>query len=146
MWGSIVIYNYITWSITFTASSELCSFAITVFMWLQSCPVHNRKTSTSLFSIIESVGSIYRDSAGMLYMNNTPCCECCKSTKLESRHTAKLFNFLSSSFSSSDWLVQNYVTLSPWFLHKTATIYAMQCTSPSPFHNFVVSQVLKIGH
>ena len=41
--------------------------------------------------------------------------------------------------SSSDGLVQNYVTLSQWFPHKTAVFYTEQCTSTSLFHNFEVS-------
>ena len=39
----------------------------------------------------------------------------------------------SSSSSSSDRLVQICVTLSRWFLHKTAAFSTEQCTSPSLF-------------
>ena len=39
----------------------------------------------------------------------------------------------SSSSSSSDGLVQNCVTLSRCFLHKTAALTTEQCTSPSLF-------------
>ena len=52
--------------------------------------------------------------------------------------------FLSSSFTSSSSssyrLVQNCMTLSPWFLHKTGTFYTEQCTNPSLFHNFEASR------
>ena len=40
----------------------------------------------------------------------------------------------------NDKLVQNCVILSQRFLHKTAAFYTEQCTSPSLFHNFEVSQ------
>jgi len=36
-------------------------------------------------------------------------------------------------------LVQNFVTLSWWFSHKTAACYTDQCTSPSFLHHFEVS-------
>ena len=44
-----------------------------------------------------------------------------KSTEPESRQMAKMFFFLCSS--SSDGPVQNCVTLSQWFLHKTTVFY-----------------------
>jgi len=56
----------------------------------------------------------------------------------ESCQTAKIFFFLSSS--SSDGLVQNCMTLSQWFSHKTIAFYTEQCTSPLLFHNFEVSR------
>ena len=40
---------------------------------------------------------------------------------------------------SSDRLAQYCVNLSRWFTHKTA-FYTEQCTTPSLFHNFEVSQ------
>ena len=46
----------------------------------------------------------------------------------------------SSSSSSSDRLVQICVTLSRWFLHKTAAFSTEQCTSPSLFFRFEVSR------
>ena len=59
----------------------------------------------------------------------------------KSPHSRKCF-FLSSfsSFSSSDRLVQNCVTLSQWFWCKTAAFITEQCTSPSLFYNFEVSR------
>ena len=51
----------------------------------------------------------------------------------------KCFSFFLFS-SSSDRLVQNCVTLSQWFSHKTAAFYTKQCTIPSLFHNFEVPQ------
>ena len=48
--------------------------------------------------------------------------------------------FLSSSSSSSDGLVQIYVTLSRWFSHKTAAFFTEQCTSPSLFSRFEVTR------
>ena len=45
--------------------------------------------------------------------------------------------FLSSS--SSNWLVQNCVTLSWWFFAQSNSILHLQCTSPSLFHNFEAS-------
>ena len=51
----------------------------------------------------------------------------------------KIVFFLSSS--TSDGLVQNCVTISQWFSHKSATaFYSEHCTSPSLFHNCEVSQ------
>jgi len=41
-------------------------------------------------------------------------------------------------FSSSDGLVQNCITLSQQFSHKTAALYPEWCTSPLLFHNFQV--------
>ena len=37
-------------------------------------------------------------------------------------------------------LVQNYVTLSRWFSHKTASLYTDKCTTATLFHNIEVSQ------
>ena len=55
----------------------------------------------------------------------------CKSTETEVTRWPNVF-YLSSS-SSSDGLVQNHVTLSPWFSCKTAAFYTEQCTSLSFF-------------
>jgi len=86
---------------------------------------------------------MYCSSLSVIIMNNMPTGmkKHCKSTEPESCQTAKMFFHLSSSSSSSssDWLVHNYVTLSQWFSHKTASIYIEQCTSLSLFHNFEVS-------
>jgi len=55
--------------------------------------------------------------------------------KPESRQTAqKVF------LSSSDRLVQTYVTLSRWFSHKTAAFFTEWCTSPSLFSKFEVTR------
>jgi len=43
-------------------------------------------------------------------------------------------------------LVQNCVTLSQWFSHKTAAFYTEECTSPSHFHNFKVKEVVRTGY
>ena len=53
-----------------------------------------------------------------------------------------MFFFLSSSSSSSssDGLVQICLTLSWWFLQKTAAFSTEQCTSPSLFSRFEVSR------
>ena len=59
-----------------------------------------------------------------------------KSTEPESHQMAKVLFFLSSS---SDRLVQNCVTLSQWFWHKTAAFYTEQFTIPSLFNNSEVS-------
>jgi len=66
-------------------------------------------------------------------MNNTPsgAKRHRESTEPESCMTAKMFSFLSSSF--SDGLVQICVTLSQWFSHKTAVFSTEQCTSPLGF-------------
>jgi len=50
---------------------------------------------------------------------------------------AKCFSFFQSS--SSDGLAQYCVNLSRWFTHETAFCME-QCTIPSLFHNFKVSQ------
>jgi len=57
-----------------------------------------------------------------------------------SYQTRKLPDGQNVSSSSSDGLVQNCMTLSLWFSHKTAAFYTEQCTSPSLFYNFEVSQ------
>ena len=55
-------------------------------------------------------------------------------TKLPNQKVARWPKyFLPSSSSSSDRLLQNCVTLSWWFSHKTAAFYTEQCTSPSLF-------------
>jgi len=41
---------------------------------------------------------------------------------------------------SSDRLAQYCVNLSRWFMHETAAFSTEQCMTPSPFHNFEVSQ------
>jgi len=58
-----------------------------------------------------------------------------ESTEPESYQTAKYFP---SSSSSLDRLVQNFLTLSQWFSHKTAAFYTEQCTCSLLFHNFEV--------
>ena len=63
-----------------------------------------------------------------------------KSTEPESCQMAKMCFFFSSSSSSSDGLVQNCMTLSQWFSHKTAAVYTEQCSSPLIFNNFEVSR------
>ena len=95
----------------------------------------------------------YRSSLSIFTTNNMPndTKKHCESTEPESCQIAKMFFFLSSSSSfssssyssspsSSDELVQNGMTLSQWFPHKTAAFYTEQCTSPSLFHNYEVSQ------
>jgi len=76
-------------------------------------------------------------------MNNAPsgAKNHCESTEPESHQAAEMFFFLSSFFfsSTSDGLVQICVTLSQWFLHKTAAFFSEQCTSPSLFSRFEVS-------
>jgi len=63
-----------------------------------------------------------------------------ENTEPESHQTAKMFSSSSSSSSSSsDGLVQICVTLSRWFLHKTAAFFTEQCTSPSLFSRFEVT-------
>ena len=47
---------------------------------------------------------------------------------------------LLSFFLSSDGLAQYCVNLSRWFTHETAAFSTEQCTTPSLFHNFEVSQ------
>ena len=96
---------------------------------------------------------MYCSSSSVFIMNNMPSGvkKHCESTEPESCQIAKMFFFLSSSSSfssssyssspsSSDELVQNGMTLSQWFPHKTAAFYTEQCTSPSLFHNYEVSQ------
>jgi len=56
-----------------------------------------------------------------------------ENTQPNSSKTAKLF-------SSSDGLAQYCVNLSRWFTHETAAFSTEQCTTPSLFHNFEVSQ------
>jgi len=65
-----------------------------------------------------------------------------ESTEPESGQTVKMFFFLSFFLllSSSDGLAQHCVNLSRWFTHETAAFYIEQCTTPSLFHNFEVSQ------
>jgi len=60
-----------------------------------------------------------------------------ESTQPNSSKTAKLFFFL---LLSSDGLAQYCVNLSRWFTHETAAFSTEQCTTPSLFHNFEVSQ------
>ena len=64
-----------------------------------------------------------------------------KSTKPVSRWP-KRFSFFFLFFFFFRQATSNFkiVTLSQWFIHKTAAFYAEQCTSPSLFHNFEVSQ------
>jgi len=64
-----------------------------------------------------------------------------ESTQPNSSKTAKLFFFFFLSFFlSSDGLAQHCVNLSRWFTHETAAFSTEQCTTPSLFHNFEVSQ------
>ena len=67
-------------------------------------------------------------------MNNTPsgAKKHHETTKPESCRTAKMLSFSSSSFSYSDGIVQICVTLSQWFLHKTAAFPL----SSVPAHHF----------
>jgi len=60
-----------------------------------------------------------------------------ESTEPESTKTTKLFFFL---LLSSDRLAQYCINLSRWFMHETAAFYTEQCTAPSLFHSFEVSQ------
>ena len=60
-----------------------------------------------------------------------------ESSEPESSKTAKMFFFL---LLSSDGLAKYCVNLSCWFTHETAAFYTEQCTTPSLFHNFEVSQ------
>ena len=60
-----------------------------------------------------------------------------ESTQPNSSKTAKLFFFF---LLSSDGLAQYCVNLSRWFTHETAAFSTEQCTTPSLFHNFEVSQ------
>jgi len=62
-----------------------------------------------------------------------------ESTEPESTKTTKLFFFLLLLL-SSDGLAQYCINLSRWFTHETAAFYTEQCTIPSLFHNFEVSQ------
>ena len=84
--------------------------------------------------------SLYYSSSSVFMTNNTPSGvkKHCESTEPESCQMAKMFFFLLSSSTSSDRVVQNCVTLSQWFSHKTAAFYPEQCTSPLLFHNFQV--------
>ena len=66
-----------------------------------------------------------------------------ESTEPESGQTVKMFFFL---LSSSDGLAQHCVNLSRWFTHETAAFYTEQCTTPSLFHNFEVSQGARSTH
>jgi len=61
-----------------------------------------------------------------------------ESTQPNSSKTAKLFFFF-FFFLSSDGLAQCCVNLSRWFTHETEAFFTEQCTTPSLFHNFVVS-------
>ena len=82
----------------------------------------------------------YRSSSTVFMMNNTPsgAKKHRESTEPESRQiTAERFFFISSS--SSNGLVQIYVTLSRWFLDKTAAFSTEQCTNSSLFSRFEVS-------
>ena len=64
------------------------------------------------------------------------------STKPRTHKTGQMFFFLSFFllFSSSDGLAHYCVNLSRWFTHETAAFCTEQCTTPSLFHNFEVSQ------
>ena len=59
-----------------------------------------------------------------------------ESSEPQSSKTTKMFFFLLSS----DGLAQYCVNLSRWFMHETAAFYTEQCTTPSLFHKFEVSQ------
>jgi len=64
-----------------------------------------------------------------------------ESTEPESTKMIKLFFFLLLLLLlSSDGLAQYCINLSRWFTHETAAFYTEQCTTPSLFHNFEVSQ------
>jgi len=52
---------------------------------------------------------------------------------------AKCFSFF-FLLSSSDGLAHYCVNLSRWFTHETAAFCTEQCTTPSLFHNFEISQ------
>ena len=68
------------------------------------------------------------------------CEKASRSTESESCQMANMFlSFFFSSSSSSDGLVQNCMTLSQSFSHKTAAFYTEQCTSPLLSHNFEFS-------
>ena len=60
--------------------------------------------------------------------------------KVPNQKVARRLKCFHSSVSSLDGLVQNCITLSWWFLHKTAAFYTEQCTSLLLLHNFEVSQ------
>jgi len=75
-------------------------------------------------------------------MNNTP-----SGTKKhhmsiepESRQMAKMFFFFFFFFFFFRWASSNFMNLSRWFSHKTAAFPTEQCTSPSLFSRFEVSQ------
>ena len=51
-----------------------------------------------------------------------------------------LLSYFLSFFLPSDGLAQRCVNLSRRFTHEIAAFYTEQCTSPSLFHNFGVSQ------
>jgi len=64
-----------------------------------------------------------------------------ESTEPESQQTTKMLSFFFFFFFFSFFvLVQICVTLSWWFSHKTAAFSTEQCTSPSIFSRFEVSQ------
>jgi len=60
--------------------------------------------------------------------------------KVPSQKVTRRPKCLSSFSCSSDGIVQNCMTLSQSFSHKTVAFYTEQCTSPSLFHNFVLSR------
>ena len=66
--------------------------------------------------------------------------------KYQTRKSPDSQNVFLSFFFFFRRLVQNCVTLSGWYLHKTAAFYTEQCTSPLLFHNFEVSKALQFGH
>ena len=63
-----------------------------------------------------------------------------ESTAPKSRQTAKIGFLLLHLLLSSDGLVQIWLTPSRRCLHKTAAFYTEQCTTPSLFGYFEVSQ------
>ena len=65
--------------------------------------------------------------------------------KVLNQKIARLPKCFTSSF-SSDGLVQNCMTLSQWFSHKTAALFTEQCTSSLLFHNFEVLKTVWTGH
>ena len=81
---------------------------------------------------------MYNPSSSVFMTNKTPSGaeKHHESSKPESSKVAKMFFFLLSS----DGLAQYCVNLSRWFMHETAAFYTEQCTTPSLFHNFEVSQ------
>jgi len=109
------------WLIIIESVDSICrDSADTQYMLLQK-KIHKISKTANLQAVITP----YRSSSSVFMTNNIP-----SGTKKHQRKYRTRKSPKSSSSSSSDRLVQICVTLSRWFLHKTAAL------SSAPAHRF----------